>query len=384
MKTIRSRLALDAIDRIYASTEADGSLDQAIESAATAIDSDKALVVRIDFRTEHREVIGCAGLLPDELELLLHWHDDRDNIFSYCRGWDQDNVYNQSRMHKGPHTYLQWPPNHRLQNYGTPRTIAGVIERTRNTCTILCCYRSAAGRPFSADDAELLRNTMSHWRRALRISSRIGNLHLHSEATHQILDQAPFAIMLVDSDAQVLYANFQASSRATKGVGLSLVNNQLRLDDNAARSRFHEYLRSVAESGSEAITTPKMERIDRPAGKKPIQLMMMPIRPAAEDEDPQTTFAVFAFDPDIRRPIETNALRMLDGLTEAEAKLCESLYDTKNLAETAEQLNVSISTAKTHLLNTFRKLGINSQAELMRHLAHMPKMATEYLDRSGH
>ena len=71
--------------------------------------------------------------------------------------------------------------------------------------------------------------------------------------------------------------------------------------------------------------------------------MMMPIRTEKEDEDPQTTFAVFAFDPDIRRPVDTHTLRKMDGLTEAEAKLCESLYDTKNLTETAEQLNVSSS-----------------------------------------
>jgi len=31
----------------------------------------------------------------------------------------------------------------------------------------------------------------------------------------------------------------------------------------------------------------------------------------------------------------------------------------------------------THLLNTFRKLGINSQSELMKYLAYMPKISRD-------
>ena len=116
--------------------------------------------------------------------------------------------------------------------------------------------------------------------------------------------------------------------------------------------------------------------VGRTASSKPYQLMVFSLRPEGEPaEQDSESYAVFIYDPSLRRPVDTGALRDLEGLTEAEARLCYSLYNTKSLSETAEQLDVSVSTAKTHLLNTFRKLGINSQAELMKYLAHMPKLS---------
>ncbi len=51
------------------------------------------------------------------------------------------------------------------------------------------------------------------------------------------------------------------------------------------------------------------------------------------------------------------------------------MYQRKSIADTAHELNISINTAKTHLAHIFRKIGINSQNELMDYLARLPKLA---------
>ncbi len=55
-----------------------------------------------------------------------------------------------------------------------------------------------------------------------------------------------------------------------------------------------------------------------------------------------------------------------DGLTDAEARVCDLLYKSRNLPEAAQTLGISINTAKTHLTRSFRKVGVTSQTELLR------------------
>ena len=60
-------------------------------------------------------------------------------------------------------------------------------------------------------------------------------------------------------------------------------------------------------------------------------------------------------------------------LTAAEAEVCQRLAEQKSLALVAEDLGVSVNTAKTHLIRSFRKIGVSSQAELLQQLAVHPK-----------
>jgi DNA-binding CsgD family transcriptional regulator len=212
----------------------------------------------------------------------------------------------------------------------------------------------------------------------LGIKNSLNRLDRQSRATHRILDHAPFAIMLVDSAAYVMYRNYMAKVASRNNDGLCVNEGRLWFSGRDTRKKFMRLLRSADRIRQTDSGSPIMMAVERPSGSKPYQLMILPVQAAAEAGlATGPTYAVFIYDPTVNLPVDANSLCALEGLTMAEANLCESLYRTKNLGETASQLEVSMSTAKTHLLNTFRKLGINSQSELMKYLAHMPKISRE-------
>ena len=78
--------------------------------------------------------------------------------------------------------------------------------------------------------------------------------------------------------------------------------------------------------------------------------------------------ALFVLDTGDRVRLSIDGLRSLYSLTDAEARVCDLLYQSKNLTEAAKVLGISINTAKTHLNRSFRKVGVQSQAELVRRL----------------
>jgi DNA-binding CsgD family transcriptional regulator len=60
-----------------------------------------------------------------------------------------------------------------------------------------------------------------------------------------------------------------------------------------------------------------------------------------------------------------SVLESLASLTKAEKRVLNKLKEGKRSKESADELNVSVHTFETHKKNIFRKLNVNSTAELM-------------------
>ena len=52
------------------------------------------------------------------------------------------------------------------------------------------------------------------------------------------------------------------------------------------------------------------------------------------------------------------------GLTNREAQIHALLLEKKSYKEIADKLNISMPTAKTHILNLYRKLDVNKKSDL--------------------
>jgi DNA-binding CsgD family transcriptional regulator len=109
---------------------------------------------------------------------------------------------------------------------------------------------------------------------------------------------------------------------------------------------------------------------DKKTGSGSYQLGMRRLKMPARRGSLAThnAIAVFVYDTGERMELSIDGLRSLYDLTESEARVCDLLYKSKNLPEVAKLLGVSINTAKTHLNRSFRKVGVQSQAELVRRL----------------
>lgn len=72
---------------------------------------------------------------------------------------------------------------------------------------------------------------------------------------------------------------------------------------------------------------------------------------------------------------EVECLRKLFRLTQAEARLSEALADGASLVEAASRVDITRSTAKTHLDAIFTKTGCRRQAQLVRLMACLRGLA---------
>jgi DNA-binding CsgD family transcriptional regulator len=75
------------------------------------------------------------------------------------------------------------------------------------------------------------------------------------------------------------------------------------------------------------------------------------------------------YDSNGRYTLRTRDLQALYNFTPAETRVCQLLYEGRNLADIAGRLGVTKHTVKAHLSHSFKKVGVTNQAHLLRKLS---------------
>ena len=83
-------------------------------------------------------------------------------------------------------------------------------------------------------------------------------------------------------------------------------------------------------------------------------------------------FVALIYAPEEQREISVDVLGQLYGLTRAQADVARKLYAGYSVEETADALDLSLNTVRTHLKQIFSKCEVQSQAELLHTLAVGP------------
>jgi DNA-binding CsgD family transcriptional regulator len=358
---------LDIIQLIYAGVSSEFSRKRTVKRIVSLLSSESIALLRIDTGSKLGAHVISSNMSRADRECL-------SVALAPCSNPDpESNPFNNGLKNAlaCPDSILMSTVN--LKD-GQAHCLACAVEKDKSGSLILAFTRPESKDNFSDKDSRNLAELMPHLRNAFDLSGQLDHLRSHTNAFETILDHAPFAIMLVNSQARILYRNLYASNILKAEDGIRIKDGGLIFDSERNGEKFTDFLQEACPTNRapDAQHTTHIMAVERLNGNKALQLTVMPAQQSKEVTTP-LAYAVFIYEPNVHMPIDTDALRQFEGLTPAEARLCESIYATKNLSETAENLNVSVSTAKTHLLNTFRKLNVNSQAELMRYLAHMPK-----------
>ena len=175
-------------------------------------------------------------------------------------------------------------------------------------------------------------------------------------------DGLPMAVLSVDPDGRILYANDPARRILLEHRSFDHRDPaRLKPADPKAAARVLEFLRGAAGQ--------------RPSPDQPAIL-----RIEARDDAPAVTLTVIAAtgagdgrlihlimsDPARRSVAQPSQLGVALGLTPSEARIVHGLVESGSVEEAARGAGVSLSTARTYLKNVYHKTGVSKQAELVR------------------
>ena len=166
------------------------------------------------------------------------------------------------------------------------------------------------------------------------------------------MDYLPLGVMLVSPDGTLGQANHAAQRLLSRGDPFRVAEGKLRLVDPLHEENFTTFRRG---SGPERI----LMRLSRRNGRREPHLVL-----AQQVADGEAVL-LLVMDGEERGRLTEKMLMSSLGLTRAEARVAIGAIHGHAAPRIAKALKLSPHTVRAHLKHVFRKLGINSQKELV-------------------
>lgn len=182
------------------------------------------------------------------------------------------------------------------------------------------------------------------------------------EAMYDYLDRTQTAVVLLDEQRRVIYANARAAGLQQRKDGIRLTQSGIGL----SRAPDHAKLQALVERALASRSIIGSMSAGRAPGKRPYVLF---VHPLPDRRQPPGTVrpavCVVIADPDSKRGVRPGDLRTIFGLTDAEARLLTRLASGKDLKLAAREIGVTYGTARARLAEIFQKTDTRRQGELI-------------------
>jgi DNA-binding CsgD family transcriptional regulator/PAS domain-containing protein len=245
--------------------------------------------------------------------------------------------------------------------------IGVVLANEPDMRVVFTCGRAKAAGEFEPEHLERLRRIGPHLVRAAGVGLRLSRAEIARGANAEALDRVAQGVLIVAANGDILFANRAAEALLAEADGIRTEKSALRAGRPADAAQFQRLIAMAAERSDAAGGVMALARL---APRRPLSVLVAPLtvestwfmtgRPAA---------IVLVADPDSAPRSAQDQLRNLYRLTPAEAAVAMAIARGAGLQAVAGELDISLTTARTHLQHVFEKTETRRQAELVRLIA---------------
>jgi DNA-binding CsgD family transcriptional regulator len=232
---------------------------------------------------------------------------------------------------------------------------------------LLTVSRTKEQGAFGMPEKFLLESLAEHLSRALSIYVRVHDL-MHERAVFaDALDQLHIGTILLDRRGHFLHANATANHILQDHKGIALQNNSL----TAVADGFGPTLEKLivnALAAYERRNVAHCEILKLPLWNenKFLHVLVRPsVHHSAIEKSSAPAVCVFVSVPSTATMPSPDVIRELFGFTRTESVVVSMLLAGLTTKEIAYQLDISLSTVRTHIKSTFAKAGVGRQSELV-------------------
>lgn len=258
--------------------------------------------------------------------------------------------------------------NDYLIPYGMRHALGARLSDLERHSVFMAMHRSLGGKPFGEEEVRTVKRIETHLARAARLYHKSEGLRLKLDGGLRALDALDFPALIADGTGAVRFANAAMEDLLRNKAGLSVRNGKLGHAIRRSDVLLTELLKDAAAGKGGGMRLPR-------GGERPdLHLLTVPLSARSRLAAPwQTPLALLLVsDPAARRMLPGQYLRLLFGLSPAEARLAEALACGLGPAEYAAAAGVSPNTVRTQLRSLLGKTQTRRQAELVKLLASLP------------
>jgi DNA-binding CsgD family transcriptional regulator len=265
-------------------------------------------------------------------------------------------TFSHERMNRHPY-YQEFLAPHGLRWFAGVRVLCG------KDLWCLSIQRTIEQGPFSDEEKDQLARLSDSLSTTAALARAFGSAT--SDGAMSAFELSGTAVVLINRMGQAFKMN-RSAELLLRGE-IRIVRRKLVARDNNATAKLNQAIRDLLWQRSEAGLSPPV-LLPR-TGKRPLFAYPAKISSLTANAMADCQAIVILIDPDdISRPPEA-LLRIVYGLSEAEARLAAQLTSGEKLETATERIGIAKETGRSQLKSVFAKLGVHRQAELVAVLA---------------
>ncbi len=258
--------------------------------------------------------------------------------------------------------------NDHLHPYDYRYSIGTTLLHDEALMAFLAVGRPHHAEPFGDPEKRVLSLFVPHLRNAVRLRRFVDALEARASAIGEILDRLEVGVVLLGRGGRAVFANATAREIAQAHDGFTIDASGLR----GATSNQTEALGALVAMATDDSKAPGHRvggriALARTSGARSYSVLVAPLSPKNVGFEVDGAVAVaFVADPDRALHSPADSLRALYALTPAEARLAIQLAQGRSLHGAADELQITLHTARSQLKAVFAKCGVSRQAELVQ------------------
>lgn len=243
--------------------------------------------------------------------------------------------------------------------------IGAVFPVDEDTIGILGIHRPDRAGSYEQTDRRRLASFLPHLHRAFQLRQKLAKAQLGAAAAFDALERTHGAVIVVDGDRSVLFANRVAEQMLRHTQELGIICGKLEIRQPDVYNRLACLVQRCAQAASSAAGSPGGALAIRRGGRLPLTLSVAPLRPMPTGcEVSRPAALIFIRDPEALTA-SVDILRELFGLTRTEAAVAQALTEGRALNEIAVDFGIGMGTVRSHLKKILSKTETKRQAQLV-------------------
>lgn len=256
------------------------------------------------------------------------------------------------------------------ERFGIGDSVGASLERQPDYADILVTGRLSRQPDFGPADLRFVNAILPHLARAWRVKSALAKMESEVGTLQFVLDRLDRAIVVTGPTGKVRFANRAADRLLSRGDGLDARQGRIRATRPRHTDALHGLIGRAAETGVGGASV-AVDALAVPSANdnRPIAIVAEPLAPPHSDalgHSANPGAILFISDSEASTRPSVDHLRVVYGLTPAEARLTALVVEGHGVSAVAAELGVSANTAKYHLKTVFEKVGVTRQTQLVR------------------
>lgn len=252
-----------------------------------------------------------------------------------------------------------------LQSYGADEAVGAIAFLDGNYLNFFGMQRSAVQPAFTREELNLFNRFLPHVNRSIDLYTRLLRGGVQPTAEQLALNHVNRGLLVCDTTYRVVFKNALADEILEKSVGFKLNESGVVSYQDPAGGNQFSYLLTLAVNASlegrdieDGVFHVRRRNIN-------LTVVISALQGADDNATERGGVLISIYDWNHQPALNTQLVKTLFGLTEAELRVAEALLCGNSLVEIADTLSRSRETVKTHLNALFRKTDTRRQGELI-------------------